>query len=102
MALREVLEGQQLQGENEKIAYRITTTPWGSSPSNVAVVVKDVLDSYRDVTSTVMPGSPTVSGDVITLPKLIGLTDGRIYRVEVKFDSAGTTFECYFDVGAEK
>jgi len=95
---REVKEGLLYQGADEKIAYTITTTPWGSSPSSVTFKAYND-DSEADVTSTVYPsGSATANGDVITLPLLQALTVGTYYRVEVKFDSGGNTFEVYFRV----
>lgn len=101
MTSRIVKEGRQIQGTDEKIVYTITTTPWGTSPSSLTAVVKDESASNLDVTSTVMPGTPTAVGDVITLPQLKSLTVDHLYRVEVKFDAAGNTFECYFEVQAE-
>ena len=103
-AIREVKEGRQRQGVDESIAYTITTTPWGSAPSAVAVVVYDVTPGTRTVvTTTVMPaGSPSVIGDVITLPPLTLLTDGKTYRVEVKFTCSGNVFETFIVVEAEQ
>lgn len=103
MISREVVQGKQLMGIDEKIAYKLTTTPWASSPASPVVVVKDVLAEYTDVTTAVMPsGSPSIVGDVITLPILQALTAGKVYRVEVKFTSGGNTFEAYFNVLAER
>lgn len=102
---REVLQGQQGQGTDERIAYSITTTPWCSSPTNPSVVVWDVTvdASGTDVTSTVMPiNSPNINGDVITLSLLRALVYGRLYRVEVQFTSGGNVFECFFFVMAER
>jgi len=99
---REVAEGRQIQGVDEQIAYSITTTNWGASPTTVSVVVKDETDALKDVTSMVMStGSPTVAGDVISLPILKSLTNGHIYRVEVKFTSGGNVYECFFYVDAQ-
>lgn len=99
---REVKEGIQLQGVDEIIAYTITTTNWGSTPTSPSVVVKDTSDSNTDVTSTVMnPNSPSVAGDVITLSALDTLTVDHVYRVEVKFVTGGNTLECFFLVKAE-
>lgn len=102
---REVTQGTQTQGVDERIAYTLTTTPWGSTPSSVAVVVYDVtsgLASRTLVTATVMPtNSPAVVGDVITLSLLRSLTAGHVYRVEVAFVADGNTFETYFNVRAE-
>jgi hypothetical protein len=97
---REVKEGRQAQGTEEQIAYTVTTTPWGSTPTSISVKVWDVTRGKRlDVTSTVMPtNSPTASGDVITLSLLKLLTVGHTYRVEVKFTASGNVFEPYFFV----
>jgi len=101
---REVKESPLKQGVEESISYFLTTTPWGSSPSSVAVVVKDVTkgETLADVTSTVMPtNSPSVSGDVITLSPLKLLTVDHKYRVEIKFTCSGNTFEAFCHVLAE-
>lgn len=101
---REVTQGTIKQGVDESIAYTLTTTPWGSSPSSVSVVVYDVTagSANTDVTSTVMPtNSPSVSGDVITLSPLKLLTLDHKYRVEVKFTCSGNVFEAYCHVLAE-
>lgn len=102
MSAREVLETDIVQGEDEKIVYSFASTPWGTGPTNVSFVVKDTTNSLIDVTSTVMPGSATVAGDVITLPQLKLLTRTHIYRVEIKFDAQGNTFEPFFIVKAER
>jgi len=101
---REVVEGIQYQGVDEQIYYAITTTPWGTSPHTVSMVVKDENAHFADVTSTVSTGSASVAGSVITLPIIKSLTDitsGHFYRVEVKFTSGSNIFECYFRIQAE-
>lgn len=101
MSDREVVEGPQIQGEDEKITYTITTTPWGSSPTDVSMVVKD--KDGTDVTSTVTSGSISVAGDVITLKPIDSLTTtGTRYRVEVQFTcGGGAPFETYFFIDCE-
>ncbi len=96
---REVREGTQPQGIDERIAYRLDVTNWGDAPTSVAVVVQDRAGT--DVTSTVMTGAASVEGNVITLPVLHSLTAGVLYRVEVKFTIAGNELEAYFYVKAE-
>jgi hypothetical protein len=93
---------RQTQGLDEQIARTIVTTSWGGSPTSVSFKVYDVGADYQDVTVTVMPGTATVSGDTITLPKLISLTERHLYRVEVKFTSLGNVFETWFEVLAER
>jgi hypothetical protein len=96
------LIGKYTQGNDETIIYSVTTTSWGSTPTNVSVKAYDVTGGTRtDVTSTVLSGNATVVGDVITLPAVTGLTAGKGYRVEVKFTSGGNTFEPYIEVQAE-
>lgn len=98
---REVIEGIQLQGEDEKVTYSFTTTPWGSSPSSPSMVVKD--DDGTDVTDDVTSGSISPSDDVITLKPIDSLTAGIRYRVEVQFTAGGgAPFEMYFYIDCEE
>lgn len=98
---REVVEGAQLQGEDEKIIYSITTTNWASSPTDASMVVKD--NDGTDVTDDVTSGSISTVGDVITLKPIDGLTAGTRYRVEVQFTcGAGAPFEAYFFIDCEE
>lgn len=99
---RAVKEGPLVQGEDEEIAYNITTTPWGSSPTSPAVKAYDVDNDYNDVSSTVLSGSPSVVGDVITTPVVKALTAGITYRIEVEFTCAGNVFECYLVIKGER
>lgn len=99
---REVAEGVQYQGVDESIAYTLDVSAIGSSPSSVSVVVKDVTNGTV-VTATVMPsGAASVSGNVITLPPLTGLTAGVLYRVEVKYTISNNVLESYFYVQAQE
>jgi len=89
----EVAEGIQYQGENEAVTYSLTTTPWGSTPTGVAVTVEDLSNNEKDVTATVATGSASVSGDAITLPEIANLTHGHTYRVRVAFTVSGNDLE---------
>ena len=101
MGKREVLEGVQTQGADEKITYTITTTNWAASPTEVSQVVKDA--EGNDVSSTVTSGSTSVTGNVITLKPISGLAAGERYRVEVQFTaSGGEPYECYFYIDCEE
>lgn len=108
MTNRAIKESPLSQGEDEIITYTLDTTPWGNSPTSVAVVVFDVTGAvatsgWTDVTTTVMPvNSPSVVGNVITLSPLKLLTDGHIYRIEIRFTCSGNQFETYgFIFGGE-
>ena len=94
----EVIEGIQAQSADEEIIYSVTTTNWGSDPSNVSVVAYEEGNS-EPVTATVFPvNSPVIVEDTITLSPLKKLTAGKAYRIEVKFTSGSNVFECYFRV----
>lgn len=93
--IREVAEGLQVQGEDERIAYTLDVSNYGSSPTSVSVVVKR---GGEDVTSTVTTGSSSVAGNVITLPVIHSLVPDAIYRVEVKFTVSGNVLEPYFNI----
>lgn len=97
---RRIKESPLYQGEDEQVAYSLTTTPWGSSPTNVSVVVKD--EDGNNVTSSVTSGNASVVGDVITLPMIQGLTAGEDYRVEIKFTIGGNVMETWVVIKAQK
>lgn len=103
-SLRECIESGPIpQGVDELVAYDITTTPWGSSPTSPAVIVKDVLDDYTDVTATLMPiNTPSISGDKVTFSVLKDGNMNGLYRVELLFVSGGSTFEPWFEVLFER
>lgn len=99
--LREMKESPVPQGEDEKITYYFTSTPYGSSPSNASMVVKD--DNGDDVTDDVTSGSMGGSGDVITLKQIEDLTAGIRYRVEIKFSAGGgAPFKPFFFIDCEE
>lgn len=98
---REVAEGLQVQGDDEKVTYTITTTNWASNPSSPSMTVTKVSDG-SDVTSSVTSGSISASGDVITLKQIESLTAGELYRVEVQFTATGyAPAECFFYIKCE-
>ena len=102
---REVKEGIQLQGADETITYKITSTPWGATPTSLdAKIYSYDIDTaaYSEVTSSNMTGTASASSDVITLPSIHSLTAGTRYRVEVKFTSSGNVFEPYFWIYAQR
>lgn len=98
--LREFKESPLWQGVDEQIAYSLTTTPWGSSPSSPAVSIYD--EAGTDCSTANLSGSASVSGDVITTPKVTGLTAGKRYRLEIKFTSGGNIFEVYGYIRGEQ
>ena len=97
---REVLEGVQVQGEDEVIVYTLNVVALGDDANVTGVVVYD--DRRVNVTSTVMPvNTPTALGSIITLSPLQSLTAGVMYRVEVRYLIDGNALESYFYVQGE-
>jgi len=99
---RIVAEGLQYQGEDEEIAYTLDTSNWGGSPSAITVTAYDVTDEYEDVTATVLSGSASTAGDVITLPVVKSLTRGHLYQVHVKFTTGGQVMEAVVPIQGQR
>ena len=97
---RKFVEGRWEQGVDERIAYSVTTTPWGGGSGSPAVVVKLAGD---DVTENVVEGSASGDGDVVTTPVIKGLAAGLTYRLEVKWtNSEGQVVEAYGFIDAKE
>ena len=89
---RKFKESPMPQAPGEKVAYLLTTTPWGSSPTSPVVTIKQ---NGLDVTADVTSGSASVASDVITTPLIQDLTAGKVYRIDVLFVTAGNTFKAH-------
>ena len=98
---RAVKESPLTQGVDESIAYTVTTTPWGSTPTSVAVKLYEGADR-TDRTSTMLTGTASVSGDIITCPYVSGLTANTYYLLEVKFTVSGNVEETHLIILAEQ
>jgi len=96
---REITDGQQVQGVDEKIYYQLITTPWGGSPAAPVITgfKKDASGAWVDVTATIFPiNTPSVSGDNLVLPRLEGLVEGGEYRIEMRWTHpGGSLIEAY-------
>lgn len=98
---RIVVESPVFQGVDERIAYRLDTTKWGSAvPTSPAVALYD--SAFVDVTATYMTGSPSASGLFITCPALHSLVAGAQYRMEIKFVKDGNTLESWVDIYGQR
>lgn len=93
-AIRQIEQSPIIHGDDEDIAYTLDTSPWGGSPSSVSVVVK--LNGQN--MAGLLTGSPTVDGDVITLPKISGLTAEAKYRLKIKFTTSTNVVEAWADL----
>lgn len=98
---RVALESPVFQGEGEKLAYGLTTTPWGSAPSNESMQIFDITDpeNEEDVTTACTEAAMSVSGNVITTKRIKALTLNNTYRVEVTFtDSLSNVWVMLFTI----
>lgn len=100
MTLRKVKESPRYQGEDERIAYTLDTTPWGGYDSGAAVVIKDAADD--DVSSVHLSGSASEAADVITTPLVIVLVENLKYKLEILWVKSGNTFEAYCEIIGEQ
>ena len=82
-----VIESPKYLRVGEGAYYQLNTNNYGGSPTSVTVTVYDTSNNNADVTSTVLTGSASVSGDVISLPKILSGT-ARHLRVVVQFTNA--------------
>lgn len=100
---REVVESPQEQGEDERIAWTLTTTPWGGSPSSPTCVLKliDPSGDMTNVTATNVTGSPSISTDNITSGIVHSLVANSKYRLEFKWVSGSNTLESYLIIFAK-
>lgn len=103
---REIKEGRQYIGVNERPIFRLNTAQWGGSPSAQSAKVYDYdndAGTFTDVTSTVLPsGSPSVSGDYVSLPTFVPESIGKVYLVTVKFTTGGSVLEAFAWVMIER
>jgi hypothetical protein len=95
-ATRDVTQARVAQSADETIEYTLTTTNVASNPTSPTVKAYDLTNSSADVSTTVLTGSASASGDVITLPTVSGLTAGQVYQIEVKYTVGNSTFEQTF------
>lgn len=104
MSERQLRPFKIIQGVNEKIARHFIVTDWGSSPSGVVVTAWNISGAARvNVSSTVLIGAVTVTGDEITTPLIGNLTAGVVYRIDIRFTLAnGNTYEPYCIIVAEE
>lgn len=101
MSDREVVERLQFQGVTEQITYRIDTTNYGGSPSSpITVVAYDERD-WSVVTSTILSGSASVSGNYITLPLVLNGRINHTYRIVATYTVGADTRAPYVRVRFE-
>ena len=79
------------QSAQETKAYTVTIpTTWGTATlsSITCALYEDPETDNTDRSSTMLTGSASASGQVITTQNVTGLTEGEEYRLEVKFTTS--------------
>ncbi len=94
MFSREIVESPWEIGEQESWLKPVDTSAWGGSPSNSHVELKEVQDD-GSLVSVALAGESREQGDFIVPPAIFGLTAGKKYRIEFRFDTNEETLECY-------
>ncbi len=94
MATKRQFYFDSCQGVDEDIAYTLDASKWGSlSPAGLSVVAKD--STGGDVSVTLLTGSASASGSIITTPLIGSGTEGATYRIEVLWTDSGNTVVAY-------
>ncbi len=98
---RQTIPEGRIQGPKEIITYRLKTTQWGGSPTDPELAVLCVTDEDTDVTNAVAPGgTPAIDGDDILLV-ISGLTEDKLYEVNVDFTSDGQKLSTFFTLACK-
>lgn len=84
------------QGADEEIAYILTTTPWGSSPTSpvVSIMVKGGIHDSKLLSTSVC----TVSDDTITTGRVKGLQSKATYELQIRFTINSNVFEAIGEI----
>ena len=101
-AARQALESPAPQGVDEVIAYLLDTAnfPGTGAITNNSDVIKDPLGG--DISATNLTGSQSVASAIITTRGVQLLVEENRYRMEVKWDQNGNTYEAYWFIDAEE
>jgi hypothetical protein len=97
MSTREITQGRQELGINEKVLFVFNTAKWGGDPSSVTIACNKYADSaYEDVTDEVFPtNTPTVDGDAINFSQIQPQAIDDIYRITVAFTTGAQELEMF-------
>lgn len=90
--MKERLLATKTQGTNEAIAYEVDFTKWGTVASVTSVTVSP---------TATLTGSPALLGNVVTTPKLSGLSDAVLYSLMIIVVIAGNTMSGVIQIRGE-
>jgi len=87
---RVVVESPKSQGPNEKVQYAMNFARWGT-PAAPLVDIHLKSDPDNDLSSTLLDGIPSLDGDKIVTPLVIGLTRNTTYILRATGSIANQT-----------
>ena len=89
------------QGENERLAYVLDVTNWGDYASGATCIFKD--QGRKTVTSTLLSGNPSVSGNELTSPLVISVKRNVRYVLYFQWvDGGGNTWSAPLQIIGEE
>lgn len=86
-----IAEGEQEQASDESRVYSVNVSKWTTGPSSAQVNAYDITNASLDVTGTILSGTPSVSGAVITWPLLQSLSVNHAYDIKITFAHGSNT-----------
>lgn len=100
---REVIQGLQYQGSNVARTYSVDVSNITGTPTGTPTFKVYDEKTGTDVTSDVVTGASSLSGDTLTTGRVGGLTPGRTYYCLVYWSIGSSQVEDgYFRVRCEK
>jgi len=88
----ELVQSPISMSSRDQRAYTLDTTDYGGTPTSVAASATN-LSTGKVVTSQVLSGAASVTGDVITWPIIQNLIEGQQYAIDIEFVCLGQRYE---------
>jgi hypothetical protein len=91
MPVHEVVENDQEIRRGEGIVFSLTTTNWQAAPTPAAITIVRLADNSNVTATWTSTATPTVLGNVITLPEITVPSNAELgrYRVNIPFTAGG-------------
>jgi hypothetical protein len=89
-------------GIDEEVQFSINFANWGGDPSSPSTKLYDIHDEFTDVSSTMLSGSASESGDIVTTPTIKLLEENVSYMMITQVTISGQKMSCYGILEAER
>lgn len=100
VSYRKIKESPWGQAEGEKIAYEIDVLPFGTAaPTSPSVTIFD--PKGVDQSASLLAGSASVNGSIITTPFVQGLRKDQKYRLVIAWADGDALLSCYGEIIGE-